>query len=317
MKKKIDKDSRGIFIGTAVIVAAMIVVFGAVFVWMYSVDLLFLPDFVENIFGIGGDGDAVYTQDELSGIVAPKREDDGDTAVFDITYENLRAALVSKKPPEGYYLSADIGYYGDSGVSAHRIRVWRDGDRFRTESYADSTTEHPRLLCIGDAESILVNDMQGGDVRILPRGDFLPENEIGIPSVDELLGTVASFPEILAPDAGETVSGTDTAAHTDETDVTEAPAAVNEENTEFTDCELSLIRTDSGNVYLIAFTHAGLGIREEYYVALENRSVISHVTYANGNPVYSYTQIRYSENPDDYSEDSLYAMTLRSEPDQE
>lgn len=305
MKKQLEKESRSVALGTAIIVIAMVIVFGAVFAWMYSMDLLFLPDFAKDIFGISDDdGDVRWDLGALSEIVKSERDEGGEVVTFDVTYENLRAAFLSEEAPEGLYLSADVSYYADGEASTRRIRYYRDGDRFRTETYAIGDSEMLETLKIANSEHVTVIDRTTGESRTIPRtAGIYPENEAGIPSVDTLLSAIEAFPEMT----GDVSDTADT-----------APAGSDAaETSHVTDCELRMVRTDSGNVYYIAYTYKDLGLREEYYVSLDYRIIISANTTLAGKPVYSYKTVRIATEPEVWSEDTLYTMMEPSETAEE
>lgn len=298
MKKKLNDDSRGVAVGTAIIIVVMVIVFGTVFYWMWSMDMLFLPSFVEEWIGLDDDSDELpWDLGTLSALVKSGKDADGETVTFDITYENLRSALLAEEPCEGIYLSAKVNYYADGEPSTRRIVYYRDGERFRVELYpierADEMTA-PGLetLKVADSDTLFVYDRASGESRLLARdGKISSESEAGIPSVNALLEAVAAFPENDTTIADENADS-DTA-----------------ETGNITDTVIKLVRTDEGNVYYIAYTYADLALREEYYVSLDYRMIISMVSRQNGTAIYSYTMTSFSVDPEDYTDNSLYEMS--------
>lgn len=300
MKNKLRNGSGNAAVGTAIIVIVMIIVFGATFAWMYSVDLLFLPDFIEDILKLDRNDDtSVFANGELSEIVRTGKNERGEVVTFDDTYENLRAALLSEPASEGIYLSADVCHYADGEPVIRRIRYFRDGERFRAEICAPGDDSVTELLKIADSEQLTVADRAAGELRTVARGtDIVPENEAMIPSVTELLRAVEAFPEREAANAeayGE--------LPIDET---------SSDGEELSECDIKLVDTDKGKLYYVSFIYNDIGLKEEYFVSLDYRIIISANSFIGETPIYSYNIVRVSVDPDDYSEDTLYTVSKAS-----
>ena len=287
MENKFEKESRSAALGTVIIVIAMVIIFGAVFAWMYSMDLLFLPDFVENILGFSDRGKDGGDLGALSEIVKNGKSGDYSEFTFDASYENLRDAFLREPASEGIYICADIGYYKDGEASERRIRFWKNGDMFRSETYAIGDQDKLETLKIGDAEYLTVIDRQTSEFARIPRGnDILPEFEAGLPSVTSLISDVEAFPARYG----------------------------DEENGYISDCSIKMVRNGDANVYLVNFTYSDIGISEEYYVSLEHGTIISCVTKKDGVPVYSYDVVRISEDPEVWDDDILYSAVEYLKP---
>ncbi len=293
MKKKINDGTGNIARGTAIIIIAMVIVFGAVFAWMYSMDMLFLPSFVEDLIG-KNDDELSWDLGALSELVKSGKDESGESVTFDVSYENLRTALLESEREDGIYISADIKYFAGTDAYIRRVIYYRDGERFRVELYdtaPQSAVSVPTLQTtkISDGKKICFIDNKSGESGILPYdASILPENEAGIPSVDELLLALAEFPESEGAPSSDNPIGV--------------------RNT-----TLKLVRTELGNVYYVAFTYGDIGLVEEYYVSLEHRAVISMTSTENGKTVYSYAVNSISDDADVYTSDGLYDISKASE----
>ncbi len=287
MKNKLKGEGANVTLGTAIIVIVMVIVFGATFVWMHSVDLLFLPDFIENILGLDdADKEEMWDMSELSEILRSGKKNDTELVTFDVTPENLRAALLHEEPADGIYLSAEVTHYSDGVPSVRKIRYYRDGVRFRTELYVTGDSNTPELLKIADEDSITITDKATGESNTIARGvDIEPENEAMIPSVADLMAALEAFPTHESTSESNNVSN----------------------------CVIKLVETDDGNLYYVSFTYADLGITEEYYVSLDYKVVISMRTYMGDTPIYSYDIVRMSLDREVYGEDSLYNVSETTE----
>ena len=298
MKNKLKREAGNAAIGTAIIIIVMIIVTSAVFVWMYSVDLLFLPDFVEDILRLDRDsGEVVWDLGELSEIVRNGKNENGETVVFEDSYENLRAALLSEPAADGIYLSADVSHYSDGIPTVRRIRYYRDGERFRCEIYAPGDEDVLETLKIADSDSITVYDKASGEYSKLARGQGIdPENEAMIPSVADLMSAVSAFPEHEG------------AVWSDSTDTPDETGG-----DMLSDCSVKLVRDGDETLYYVTFVYNDLGIQEEYYVSLNYRVIISAATFKSGERIYSYDIVRASLEPEVYGDDALYTLSESAE----
>ena len=293
MKKKLTREANNAKLGTVIIVLAMVIIFAGVFVWMYRVDMLFLPDFIEDIIGKTEGGEIVWDMGELSEIVKNGKNDDSGSVTFELTYENLRAAFLSETPPEGIYICADVSYYDDGEPSVHRVKYFRNGGFYRSEIYFPGGSDSVETLKIADTVNVTVIDETTGEMYTFPRASGItPENETGIPSVEALMAAVEAFPELASDSADSGINETN-----------EATAS------EVSSCEIRMVETEHGNVYYISFVYAELGIREEYFVSLSYGTVISADTYSDGVPVYSYDTVTVSTDREMYSDSSLYMVS--------
>ncbi|MCI8388297.1 MAG: hypothetical protein HFE63_07540 [Clostridiales bacterium] len=285
--KKHEHDSieRNTVIGTAIIIVAAIAIFGFILYWMYSVKLLIIPDSVMKLFGIRDpsmDSSSLWDDDELLSAVKTKQSTDNIELVFDVNYENLRAALLGEPEPEGISQTVQITYYSGNNSYSRRVQFTRYGENFRIERYYGKR----ELLIIGSSTTMYYLDNTTGISRSLPRADDIsPENEVGLPSINDLLAIVGEFPDSEAQVGDETT----------------APRYV--------DCELTLLRTADGNVYYVEFTDTLFGVREEYFVSLEYGIIIQHNTYSGDKLVYSCETLSFSASPEVYANEKLYSVT--------
>lgn len=289
MKNKSVDGSGNIVRGTVVIIIAMVIVFGAVFAWMYSMDMLFLPSFIEEL--IGNDDEPSWDLGALSELVKNGKNENGEMLTFEVSYESLLTALLNSERAEGIYISADINYYSGAEKQTKRVMYYRNGEKFRIEFYGTGRTGAGAFetLEICDGKQLFFLDSLSGESGTVPYNkDILPEEEAGIPSVDALLLALNEFP------TSEGVGAT--------------PGAMS-----VTDTSLKLIHTELGNVYYVKFTYSDIGLTEEYYVSLEHRAVISMTSTQNGKTVYSYGVNSISKTAEAYTSGELYNILKATE----
>lgn len=83
---------NSVAVGTAIIAVVLILLFGGLLYWMYSVRLLILPDSIAEIIGIGQQHDTNDTSidlEELDGAVRNRASTQRVMVDFDIDYESL------------------------------------------------------------------------------------------------------------------------------------------------------------------------------------------------------------------------------------
>ncbi len=281
MKKRKDEErTPSVALGTAIIVIVLILAFGAAFRFMYSLDILFLGDFVEGILGLDSNKDnSPFDVGVLSEVIKSGKDAVKEGAVLDISYETMRASLLTEKDTAGIYLNARINYYSDSTPYAHSITYHRFGEKFRIETFADVNSSAAETLMVSDGKDIVFTDFAAQKTVTYKKAeDISAENEAGIPTVEELLSALEKFPE-----------SADTAAD---------------------NFILKEVNTEQGNVFYVAFTNAETGFIEEYYIVPEFRIIISSVTRtADGEIIYSYEVTDFSVDKKDYYDYTLYKTT--------
>ncbi len=288
-----EKGKKSIVLGTAIIIVAMTIAFFAMYAWMYSKDMLFLPDFIKDILKIEDQKKNPWSLGELSEIVKTGKDEQGNTISFDVTYENLRSALILTEDEEGLYMTSQISFYDNNGdAKTSRIFYWKYGDNFRAEIYGTSDIDNtPETLKIGNKDLLYVYDYKSSESNIINRAaDFSAENEAGIPSLDELMTVIEAFPKDEKSDIGQMPDGS-----------------------YIEDCVLKLINHNDENLYYVSFVYSDLGIKEEYYLSLEHKMVVLAKTTFEDKPIYSYETTYFSNNPAEYNNNILYLVSKAAE----
>ena len=321
---------NSVAVGTAIIAVVLILLFGGLLYWMYSVRLLILPDSIAEIIGIGQQHDTNDTSidlEELDGAVRNRASTQRVMVDFDIDYESLREAFLLEPEPDGVFVEMKYTYGGNilvnssdvnndsapvSGIlpinsSSGSIRFYRNGSSFRISDFDISGTL--TKVIIGESSTTYYRDQASGEFRSIPRSPGItPESEAGLPSIDSLFEIVAQFPTIenggdVTSESDET-TGFDDFPEIDTSSSDNISPDITRENS-----ELCLLKTDFGSVYFIAFDDTFLGTHEEYYVSLEGRVVLRQLTTIGDTVLFSCTAVRYSLDPDDFSSESLYSVT--------
>ncbi len=333
-----EEKSRAI--GTALILIALTIVFGSILAWMYSVNLLIIPDGLARILGIStdGDGDELMLDTSLAGVIRNERSEDRASIGYELDYENLRAALLSETALDGYMLKMRVRYPSAVGESNEvslqtaadsvevdeqslteeteqidenaftDISIYRSGEKFRVERY--NARGELKELEIFNSYAVYHYDPETEASRSVPRSDGVsPENAAGLPSVTELLEIVRQFSENtveydeIAEKTTEPVVEADGASPISplEEDATEAENFVR-----YTDGAVELAETELGNLYFVGYFDTLLGTREEYFLSLKYNVIMSQCIWHGDELLYSSETIEFSVDPEDWSDTALY-----------
>lgn len=292
-------------LGTVIIIAVMLVVFSLVFIWMYSMDMLFLPDFIEDLLGISDDGQAFeWNVDELQSAVKSGKDPEGKTVTFDITYENLKKAFLECETPEGEYVNAKVSYYIDGEQLTRKVFYYRYGNLFRAEMFSFLDDEKPQTVIIGDSSKVSRITLGSEGITSYPAADSIGfEDELGIPGVGRIIELVSGFPETMGPVFEGDITVGDLEVDENRTSLT---GEMDEDRPLVDDCQMKLVKSDAGNVYYVSFTYTDLGIKEEYYLSLDRRMIIFMQSQKDGEVYYTYEANRISYDPEVFSDLSLY-----------
>ena len=311
-KDKKDKKERtpGSLAGIIISIIVIIAILFGVFAWMYSVDLLFLPDFVEDFLGLSDDDSAVeWNMGELQSAVKNGKSEQGTVVSYEATYNNVIKAFLDTERPEGEYAESYVTYHTDSGTNTRRVCIYRYGDSYRAEQYGFGNEASPEVVTVKNGNSVSRLDCRSGEITKLPYVEGISfENDVGIPSVDDVMRAVEKFPE-NREDVFENDDEAQSGAGEDESKSPSASTFALSDPEEITDCDIKLVRYYDENVYYICFVWADTGIKEEYYLSLDYRTVVGMYAEKDGGRFFSYEVKRLSFDSETYRSTSRYVLS--------
>ncbi len=245
------------------IIAAAVLVFTVFVVLMYEFELIELPDFVSNLLGQpgkdtvqvipGDDGsiyDALMQRETVPGISVTRNINAADAAVF----------FTELQPSDEYSVFNRVTLYAGNKSLVYRNKIWRQGIRYRIETYDNHDALLKTIIC--DGENVYITDRTGEEEtrRVFPVSDgFTLEQQAGMPSVEDIR-------VLLAGSGGET------------------PETVRI----IDNISVSLVRTAENSVYHVEYDYMNLLLHEQLYISLENGFVVHAETReTSGNLTYS------------------------------
>lgn len=261
-------EDRARFVGTALILFLLLVMFCGMLFWMYSVKLLTIPAGLAGLLGIDQDdrdSETSFDAGGLAGMISSERPEDGKMLSFSTDYANLRQAILDEPAVDGYRQEFAVSY-SQSAVPTDIVLI-RSGDKARVEVWQDAGTRSKLMIFDG---TVYLLDDDTGESRSIPRAENVsPESMAGVPSVAKLLEEIEKY----LPAVEETVE-TDAETTVESDDEPLAPLMMQNSENEIGECVIELRSTDAGNVYYVGFSDPDAGTREEYYLSLEYNVVL-------------------------------------------
>lgn len=301
-------EDRNRFVGTALILFVLLIIFGGVLCWMYSVKLLTIPNSLLELFGMNNSEDGSGTLDtgELSWMIKDNKTVAGKEIVYELNYENLRAAILSEQQTDGFKQEVSVTYVDGNATYS---TLYKSGKNARIEIY-ELTDEGEKLrteLVIYDSNTVYHLDCKTGKSRSVVRSeDVSPENAAKMPSVDELLYIIEEISK------NETAEVT-TSAEIETTDEYTPEQLSDGENIDYAntfsrwrDLNIFMKSTEIGNVYQVSFYDDYLGTFEEYYLSLEYNTVLYQAVFYGDERIYLCETLSFSTEKDDWSDTLLY-----------
>ncbi len=303
-------EDRNRFVGTVLIILVLFVVFVTVLFWMYSVKLLTIPHEVALLLGFDtrdNDPNIQIDQSELAWMIKGERPEDVEGVTYELTYENLLAAIISEPVSCNFRQEVRMSYSEGETLGAV---LYRNGDMARIERYELSEDEMKRVeLMIYDRDSVYHFDDITGESRSLVRSvDVSPENAAGMPEIEKLvsvIGEITSNEETVETDEVTTalVDEVDSDAEFPAEVYSDAPV---EETERWSELRILLKVSEIGNVYYVSFFDNYLATFEEYYLSLEHNTVLSHTVSYDGRVLYSVETVSFSTDAEVWDIDELY-----------
>lgn len=245
------------------IIAAAVLVFTFFIALMYEFELIELPDFVSGLLGqpgvdtvevIPGDDGSIYDA------LMQKKAAPGVTVTRNINAADAAVFFTELKPSEEYSVFNRVTLYADNKSLVLRNKIWRQGMRYRIETYDVNNALLKTILC--DGTNVYVTERAGENEtgRIFPVSDgFTLEQQAGMPSVEDIR-------VLLAGSSGEN----------------------SEPEQDIDNISVSLVRTAENSVYHVEYDYMNLLLHEQLYISLENGFVVHAETReTSGNLTYS------------------------------
>lgn len=166
----------------------------AVLFFCYWLRLFEPPAFLAPLFGIQQETTEILPGDHGTVYQALHEQGTGDSYVqYDVGTLDAAALLLQASPSDHYYLRNIVTYYNGEHANVQQNSIYRDGDRYRVETYDENDTLLTVTVCDGRAISTIDYTYDAnGEMHVFFAGDsFSPESLASMPDTT-LLQSVAA-----------------------------------------------------------------------------------------------------------------------------
>jgi len=180
--------------GTLVLCGCTLLIFAAILIAMYRGGMLAVPDFLAGFLGSDrtDDGGDSFAEDFLASLSGNAPALDGtDEKLLSMSPDALKELLLACTPYPSYYQVYDVTWTDGSSVF-RRTQVYYIVSESRVHAEIFPNDGMPRRFTCDETRFYFE---ENGVSRLLPRGEFTPEGEAGIPSLSRLQQMIAEAGE--------------------------------------------------------------------------------------------------------------------------
>lgn len=256
------------------IVAAAALVFTVFMAMMYKSGLIKLPGFVTSLFGqagvntvevIPGDDGRIYDALMQKGTV------DGVSVSRNITAADAAVFFAELIPSAEYTVFNRYTLFSDASSVTYRNKIWRQGVRYRIETYDNNDKLIKTVIC--DGESVYVTEHAGEEVssHTFPVNDsFTLEQQAGMLSVEDVRAALDN-----------------TAAD----NTVEKPGETTGDVRDIGNVSVSLVRTVDSSVYRVEYDYTLFPLHEQLYISLEYGFIVHAETRETAANTLTYSLV--------------------------
>ena len=165
------------------LVFIMFGLFAFILIGLYKIDLINIPQFIQNIFFKPDDGGEEIQRDD-SPVYDFLRDNNKDNAynpdetgyIPEITLENIKVIISKIKLPDNLYLETDANYYTDGKITrTEEMFLWKKGEKYKYELSINSNSEES-----------YINDSKNEQTENFSTGNKLKKAVVPIFSFDNI-----------------------------------------------------------------------------------------------------------------------------------
>jgi len=259
---KIKREKIRTALATAIMIAAAVAVFVLLLYGLYKINMIKLPEPIEKLLGKAEtEPPAIdFGGDEqriYSALSAGDAQLEDYAVEYDVDHQVLLEALRDMDDAETFYLEAKLTYGDGQRALVRELKLLRDGEKYRAQIFDDSLPKPSLIVCDGEQIEFVDYAAGGREQRRL-----YPAG--GDFSLEYQLG-LPKLEEMLK-EGGDRL-------------------------------KVSLLRTESDNLYFIECDYPDRDMREVVYVSMRYGCIFSAEIYRGDALVYSLSTIRFEANP--------------------
>ncbi len=256
---KIRREKIRTALETAILIVAAAVVFALVLFGLYKINMIRLPEALEKLLGAPetqppDNSGGQIEQRIYASLSGTPTASDDYVLEYDVDTAGLLDLLRTAVPETAYYMESKITQSYGGKTLSRMLRLSRDGEKYHALIYEGASSEPTSIVC--DGERIRYTDHAAGGKQ---RSRFYPAG--GDFSLEYQLG-LPSLEDMLE-NGGENL-------------------------------KVTLLRTESENLYCVEFEHPGFDQREIVYVSVKYNCIVSAETYYGDELVYSLSTTKFN-----------------------
>lgn len=260
---KIRREKFRTALATAIMIAAAAAVFVFVLYGLYKINMIRLPEAIERLIGSSETQppDIDFGGDEqriYASLSGAPAPSDEYVLEYNVDPAVLLEILRDTRPAEAFYMQAKITYTDGQSELTRELTLKRDGEKYRAQIYGDPASGKPTLI-VCDGNNLLYTDYSAGGRE---QSRIYPAG--GDFSLEYQLG-LPSVQKMLE-------SGED-------------------------NLSITLMRTESDNLYYVECDYPELGMRETVNISVKYGCILHAEIYRGDVIVYRMDTTRFEANP--------------------
>lgn len=259
---KVKREKIRTALATVLMIAAAAAVFVLLLYGLYKINMIKLPEPLERLLGKTetpptDPGIGGNEQRIYAALSSGSEQPEDYLLEYDIDPAVLLEVLRNAEPAEAFYMEAKITYSDGQRANSRELRLLREGEKYRAQIFEDSSPKPTLITC--DGVNIEFTDYAAGGRE---QKRIYPAG--GDFSLEYQLGLPSV--ENMLKNGGEGL-------------------------------KISLLRTESDNLYFIECDYPARNMREVAYISVKYGCIFSADIYRGDVPVYSMKTNKFEANP--------------------
>jgi hypothetical protein len=255
---KIRREKIRTALEIAILIAAATVVFALVLFGLYKINMIRLPEALEKLLGTAEtqppDNTGGQSEQRIyAALSGTPTASDDYVLEYDVDTGSLLDLLRTAAPETAYYMEAKITQSYGDKTLTRQMKLSRDGEKYNAQIYEGSSSEPTSIVC--DGERIRYTDHAAGGKL---RSRFYPAG--GDFTLEYQLGLPSL--EYMLQNGGENL-------------------------------KVTLLRTESENLYCLECEYPDINQREIVYVSVKYNCIVSAEAYYGDEIVYSFVTTKF------------------------
>lgn len=265
-------------LGSLILAAAVIVLFSAVIIGLYKIDMISLPDYLSGLLS-GGTQSAGLPDAKTEAAADALKSDEADTEIVRLDDTSLVKSMIATNMPTDFSEEHKVVVYSEGAETTRLYRAVKYKDKYRVDIYSEDCLLET-VICSGTL--VTVTDAATNKKETFPYNSsfdfFTVADRV---SVIDIINTVSN---IRSGTVYESVFGS------------------------IRSYSISINKSLSSNIAKITFTYTDTPERrDEFFLNIDSGILVSAETYIGGQLRYSLTGGYFSTDMSKLDTDSVFS----------